>query len=35
LIPALADTYSCVIVSTPLNTQRVAPALEKGGDEMK
>jgi hypothetical protein len=33
LIPALADTYSRVIVATPLNTRRAAPALEKGGDE--
>jgi hypothetical protein len=34
LIPALADTYSCVIVATPLNTQCVASTLEKGTDEI-
>jgi predicted phage terminase large subunit-like protein len=34
LIPALADTYSCVIVATPLNTQCVASMLEKGSDEI-
>jgi predicted phage terminase large subunit-like protein len=34
LIPALADTYSCVIVATPLNTQCVASTLEKGSDEI-
>jgi predicted phage terminase large subunit-like protein len=34
LIPALADTYSCVIVATPLNTQCVALTLEKGSDEI-
>ncbi|MHB9292671.1 hypothetical protein Holit_01773 [Hollandina sp. SP2] len=35
LIPALADTYSCVIVATPLNTQCVASMLEKGSDEIR
>ncbi|MDR3356481.1 MAG: hypothetical protein LBO04_04755 [Spirochaetaceae bacterium] len=35
LIPALADSYSCVIVATPLNTQCVASMLEKGSDEIK
>jgi predicted phage terminase large subunit-like protein len=35
LIPALADSYSCVIVATPLNTQCVASSLEKGSDEIK
>jgi predicted phage terminase large subunit-like protein len=34
LIPALADTYSCIIVATPLNTQCVAAVLEKGSDEL-
>jgi predicted phage terminase large subunit-like protein len=34
LIPALANTYSCVIVATPLNTQCVASTLEKGSDEI-
>lgn len=34
LIPALADSYSCVIVATPLNTQCVASMLEKGSDEI-
>jgi predicted phage terminase large subunit-like protein len=33
LIPALADSYSCVIAATPLNTQCVACVLEKGTDE--
>ena len=35
LIPALADTYSCIIVATPLNTQCVASMLEKGSDEIR
>jgi predicted phage terminase large subunit-like protein len=35
LIPALADTYSCVIVATPLNTQCVASTLALGSDEIK
>ena len=35
LIPALADTYSCVMVATPLNTQCVASMPEKGSDEIK
>jgi predicted phage terminase large subunit-like protein len=35
LIPALADTYSCVIVATPLNTQCVTSTLEKGSDEIR
>ncbi len=34
LVPALADTYSCIIVATPLNTQCVASTLEKGSDEI-
>jgi predicted phage terminase large subunit-like protein len=34
LIPALAEGYSAVIVSTPLNTQCVASTLEKGNDEI-
>jgi hypothetical protein len=34
LVPALANTYSCVIVATPLNTQCVASTLEKGSDEI-
>jgi predicted phage terminase large subunit-like protein len=35
LIPALAESYSCVIVATPLNTQWVASTLEKGTDEIR
>jgi hypothetical protein len=35
LIPALADTYSCILVATPLNTQCVASMLEKGSDEIR
>jgi predicted phage terminase large subunit-like protein len=35
LIPALADSYSCVIAATPLNTQCVASTLEKGTDEIQ
>ena len=35
LIPALADSYSCVIVATPLNTQCAASTLEKGSDEIR
>jgi hypothetical protein len=33
LIPALAEGYSAAVAAAPLNTQCVAPALEKGPDE--
>lgn len=35
LIPALASSYSAVIVATPLNTQCVASTLEKGSDDVQ
>ena len=35
LIPALAETFSAIIVATPLNTQCVASTLEKGTDDIK
>lgn len=34
LIPALAPTYSAVIVATPLNTQCVASTLEHGSEDI-